>query len=73
MTHTFCRESESAKVGYPSLYYPGVPIWLQRHRFSLPRGSGRKRIYSMSPGPVYHLTGSVSGYPPQQGVGLHSA
>ncbi len=62
--------NESAKVGYPSLYYPGVPDLASASPIQLTAGQQSEADFSMSPGPVYHLTGSVSGYPPQQGVGL---
>ncbi len=62
--------NERATVGYPSLYYPGVPDLASASPIELTAGQQAEADFSMSAGPVYHITGSVSGYSPQQGVGL---
>ncbi len=61
---------ESPKIGYPSMYYPGVPDLASASPIQLAAGQHAEADFSMSAGPVYHITGRVTGYPPQQGVGF---
>ena len=61
---------ERPKTGYASMYYPGVPDLASASPIQLAAGQHTEADFSMSAGPVYHITGSVTGYPPQQGVGF---
>ncbi len=62
--------TEKPKTGYPSMYYPGVPDLASASPIQLAAGQHAEADFSMSAGPVYHVSGSVTGYPPQQGVGF---
>ena len=62
--------TERPRTGYPSLYYPGVPDLASASPIQLAAGQHGEADFSMTAGPVYHVTGNVTGYPPQQGVGL---
>ncbi|MGA9645322.1 MAG: carboxypeptidase-like regulatory domain-containing protein, partial [Candidatus Korobacteraceae bacterium] len=62
-------EAEKPKTGYPSMYYPGVPDLASASPIQLAAGQHAQADFSMTAGPVYHVSGSVTGYAPQQGVG----
>jgi hypothetical protein len=62
--------TERAKSGYPSMYYPGAPNLASASPIQLAAGQRAEADFSMSVGAVYHVSGSVTGYPPQQGVGF---
>ena len=62
--------AEKPKTGYPSMYYPGVPDLASASPIQLAAGQHAEADFSMTAGPVYHVSGSVTGYPPQQGVGF---
>jgi hypothetical protein len=58
------------KTGYASMYYPGVPDLASAAPIQLTAGQGAEADFSMTAGAVYHVSGSVTGYPPHQGVGV---
>jgi hypothetical protein len=58
------------KTGYASLYYPGVPDLASAFAIQLADGQHSEADFSMSAGPVYHVSGTVTGNPGGQGVGL---
>jgi Carboxypeptidase regulatory-like domain len=62
--------TERPKTGYASIYYPGVPDLASASPIQLAAGQHAEADFSMSAGPVYRITGSVTGYPPQQAVGF---
>jgi hypothetical protein len=62
--------TERPKNGYPSMYYPGVPDLASASPVQLAAGQHAEADFAMPAGPVYHVTGSVTGYLPQQGVGF---
>ena len=62
--------TERPKTGYASMYYPGVPDLASASPIQLAAGQHAEADFSMSAGPVYHVTGTVAGYPPHQGVGV---
>src|ERR1035437_1318337 len=62
--------TERPKTGYASMYYPGVPDLASASPIQLAPGQHAEAEFSMSAGPVYHVTGTVAGYPPHQGVGV---
>ena len=62
--------TERPKNGYPSMYYPGVPDLSSASPIQLTPGQHAEADFAMTAGPVYHVTGSVTGYLPQQGVGF---
>jgi Carboxypeptidase regulatory-like domain len=62
--------AEKPKTGYPSIYYPGVPDLASAAPIQLAAGQHAQADFSMNAGPVYHVSGVVSGYGPQQGVGF---
>jgi hypothetical protein len=61
--------NERPKAGYPSIYYPGVPDLVSAAPIQLAAGQRAEADFSMSAGPVYHITGIVTGYPSHEGVG----
>ena len=62
--------AEKPKTGYPSIFYPGVPDLASASPLQLAAGQHTEADFSMAAGPVYHVSGSVAGYAPQQGVGF---
>lgn len=60
--------NERPKTGYPSVYYPDVPDLASAAPIQLAAGQHAEADFSMSAGPVYHISGRVS--PPQQSVGF---
>jgi Carboxypeptidase regulatory-like domain len=62
--------AEKPKTGYPSMYYAGVPDLASASALQLAAGQHAQADFSMTAGPVYHVSGSVTGHPPQQGVGF---
>ena len=58
------------KVGYANMYYPGVPDLASAAPLQLTAGQHAEADFSMAAGPVYHVSGSVTGYSPHQGVGV---
>ena len=62
--------TERPKTGYASMYYPGVPDLASASPIQLAPGQHAEAEFSLSAGPVYHVTGTVAGYPPHQGVGV---
>jgi Carboxypeptidase regulatory-like domain len=62
--------AEKPKTGYPSVYYPGVPDLASASPIQLAAGQHAQADFSMTSGPVYHISGSVIGYALHQGVGF---
>ena len=62
--------AERPKTGYPSIYYPGVPDLASAAPIQLAAGQHAEADFSATAGPVYQVSGSVTGYAPQQGVGF---
>jgi len=62
--------AEKPKIGYPCIYYPGAPDLASASPLQLAAGQHTEADFSMAAGPVYHVSGSVAGYAPQQGVGF---
>jgi hypothetical protein len=61
---------EKPKTGFPLAYYPGVPDLVSASPIQLSAGQQAAADFSMSAVPVYQLTGTVTGYFPEQGVGI---
>jgi hypothetical protein len=64
------RGTEGPKIGYPSMYYPGVPDLASAAPIQLAAGQHAEAEFSMTAGPLYRVSGTVAGYHPQQGVGF---
>src|ERR1017187_4302126 len=62
--------AERPKTGYPSIYYPGGPDLASAAPIQLAAGQHAEADFSATAGPVYQVSGSVTGYAPQQGVGF---
>ncbi len=58
------------KSGYAGVYYPGVPDLASASPIQLVAGQQAEANLSLSQVPVYAVSGTVSGYEPNQGVGL---
>jgi hypothetical protein len=61
---------EQPKTGYPSLYYPGAPDLASASPIQLGAGQQVEADISLPAVPVYQVSGTVTGYPLGQGVGL---
>ena len=62
--------NETPKTGYASLYYPGVPDLASASPIQLAAGQHAEADFSMAAGPVYHISGRVTGHLADQGVGF---
>ncbi len=58
------------KMGYPSVYYAGVPDLSSASPIQLSTGQQAEADFSLSAAPVYQLAGTVAGCPPDQGAGV---
>ena len=63
-------ETQRPKTGYASMYYPGVPDLASASPIQLAAGQHAEADFSMSAGPVYHVSGTVTGNSVGQGVGI---
>jgi Carboxypeptidase regulatory-like domain len=61
---------EKPKTGFPLVYYPGVPDVSSASPIQLSAGQQGEADFSLSAVPVYQLSGSVTGYLAEQGVGV---
>ncbi len=61
---------EKPTSGFPHLYYPGVPDLASAAPIQLGAGQQMQADFSLSPVPVYRVTGSIAGQPVDKGVGL---
>ncbi len=61
---------EKPTTGFPHLYYPGVPDLASAAPVQLAAGQQWQADFSLTPVPVYHITGSITGEPADHGVGL---
>ncbi|HEY4960126.1 MAG TPA: carboxypeptidase-like regulatory domain-containing protein [Terriglobales bacterium] len=58
------------KTGYPGVYYPGVPDLASSSPISLSAGQQAEASFSLNEVPSYNISGTISGYMPNQGVNL---
>ena len=58
------------KVGYPGVYYPGVPDLASASPISLSAGQQAEANFTLNEVPSYDISGTISGYIPNQGVSL---
>ena len=58
------------KTGYPGVYYPGVPDLASASPISVSAGQQAEADFSLNEVPVYNISGTISGYMPNQGVGV---
>ncbi len=61
---------EKPHLGYPHLYYPGSPDISSASTIQLIAGQQSEADFSLASVPLYEVSGSVSGYLPEQGVGF---
>jgi hypothetical protein len=61
---------EKQKIGFPHLYYPGVPDFASAAPIQLASGAQSEADFSLGAVPVYQVSGVVSGHSPDQGVGF---
>ncbi len=61
---------EKPKTGYPSVFYPGVPDLASASPIQLDSGQQAEADFSMAPVSVYHISGTVTGYDADKGVGF---
>ena len=61
---------EKQKTGFGHLYYPGVPDRGSAAPISLNAGQQSEADFSLTPVPVYRVSGTVTGHAPDQGVGF---
>ncbi|MGC2108809.1 MAG: carboxypeptidase regulatory-like domain-containing protein [Candidatus Korobacteraceae bacterium] len=62
--------NEKPKAGYPLVYYPGVSDLTAAAPLQVTAGQQIEADISMGAVPVYQLSGTVTGYLPEQGVGI---
>jgi hypothetical protein len=62
--------SEKAKSGFPHVYYPGVAELASALPIQLTPGQQAEADFSMTPVPVYQVSGTVMGHLADQGVGF---
>ncbi len=61
---------EKPKTGFALVYYPGVPDLSSASPIQLNAGQQAEADFSLNAVPVYQLSGLVTGYLPEQGVGV---
>jgi protocatechuate 3,4-dioxygenase beta subunit len=61
---------EVPTTGYRGVYYPGAPDRASASPIQLSAGQQSAVDFSLSEAPVYRVSGVVTGYSPNQGVGL---
>ena len=59
-----------SKTGYPGVYYPGVPDLASASPIVVSAGQQAQANFSLNEVPVYRVSGTISGYAPNQGVGI---
>jgi Carboxypeptidase regulatory-like domain len=59
-----------SKTGYPGVYFPGVPDIASASPIELSAGQSAEANFSLDEVPVYKISGTISGYVPNQGVSL---
>lgn len=62
--------NRTPKTGYPGVYYPGVPDLASASPIQLSAGQPAEANFSLSEVPVYAVSGTISGYAVNQGVGI---
>ena len=70
LPQTLLDADESPKTGYPGAYYPGGPDLASTSPIQLSAGEHAEANITLSEVPVYAVSGTVSGYAANQGVGL---
>ncbi len=58
------------KTGFPLVYYPGVPDLSSASPIQLSAGQQAEADLSLNAVPVYQVSGTVTGYFPDEGVGV---
>jgi carboxypeptidase family protein len=58
------------KSGFAGVYYPGVPDLASASPIQLAAGQQAEANFSLNEVPVYAVSGTITGYGPNQGVGL---
>ena len=61
---------EKPATGFPHVYFPGVPDLASAAPIQLAAGQQYEADFSLAAVPVYSVTGSITGAPPEHGVGL---
>ena len=61
---------EKRTTGFPHLYYPGVPDITSASPIQITAGQQMEADFSLSPVPIYQISGSVTGRQSDQGVGF---
>ncbi len=62
--------NEKPKTGYPCVYYPNAPEIASASPIQLGPGQQAQADFSMPEVPAYHVSGTVTGFLPDQHVGL---
>jgi hypothetical protein len=64
------RPSQGGARGYPGVFYPGVPDLSSATAIEITPGKHAEINLSVSSQPFYRISGTVSGYSPEQGVSI---
>ena len=70
LAETIVDAEERPDFGYPGVYFPGVPDFNSATPLSLSPGQQAEANFSLPEVPVFSVSGTVSGYAPNQGVSL---
>ncbi|MDR3749229.1 MAG: carboxypeptidase-like regulatory domain-containing protein [Acidobacteriota bacterium] len=61
---------DQPRTGYAAVYYPGVPDMASAAPMQIAAGQQVEADLTLSVAPVFHVSGTVAGYPPEQGFNL---
>jgi hypothetical protein len=70
LTESLFDIDSKPKTGYSSVFYPGVPELASASPIQLNAGQQAETNFSLNEVPVYSVSGTISGYAPNQGVGI---
>jgi Carboxypeptidase regulatory-like domain len=70
LADTLLEPDEPPKTGYAGAYYPGLPDLASASPLQLAAGEQSEANLTLTEVPVYAISGTVSGYAPNQGVVL---
>ncbi len=70
LAETTLDANQPPKTGFPGMYYAGAPDLVSASPLQLSAGQQAEANFALNEVPVYAVSGTVSGYAPNQGVGI---
>ena len=70
LAETFLESNQPPKTGFPCMYYAGAADLASAAPIQLSAGQQAEANFALNEVTVYALSGTVSGYAPNQGVGI---